>query len=39
MFGARFDIAIRELTKGKLFKPSNAKDAASAIRDYDHGEL
>ncbi len=39
MFGARFDIAFQELRKGNPFKPSNAKDAASAIRDHDHGEL
>jgi len=39
MFGARFDVAINELRKGKLFKSSDATEAASAIRDYDHGEL
>lgn len=39
MFGARFDIAFQELRKGNPFKPSNAKDAASAIREHDHSEL
>ena len=37
-FGARFDIAIDELRKGKLSRPQPG--AAQVIKDtYDHGEL
>ncbi|MCJ1471956.1 bifunctional farnesyl-diphosphate farnesyltransferase/squalene synthase [Lambiella insularis] len=36
--GARFDVAISELRRGKL-GPANSHDAREAIRRYDHGEL
>ena len=38
-FGARFDVAFSELTKGKLSKPTDAGAAQSIINKYDHGEL
>ncbi|CAD6578312.1 MAG: bifunctional farnesyl-diphosphate farnesyltransferase/squalene synthase [Alectoria sarmentosa] len=38
-FGARFDVAFSELTKGKLSKPTDAGAAQSIIHKYDHGEL
>ena len=38
-FGARFDVALRELTQGRFSKPTNAGAAQSIINKYDHGEL
>ena len=38
-FGARFDVALSELTQGKLSKPTDAGAAQSIIHKYDHGEL
>ncbi|MCJ1292413.1 bifunctional farnesyl-diphosphate farnesyltransferase/squalene synthase [Xylographa carneopallida] len=38
IFGARFDVAIAELMKGKLGRGSPV-EAKEAIRRYDHGEL
>ena len=38
-FGARFDVAIHELTQGRFSKPTDAGAAQSIIHKYDHGEL
>ena len=38
-FGARFDVALSELTQGKFGKLTDAGAAQSIIHKYDHGEL
>ncbi|MCJ1237073.1 bifunctional farnesyl-diphosphate farnesyltransferase/squalene synthase [Varicellaria rhodocarpa] len=38
LFGARFDVALSELSKGKLSRPDPAV-ADEIIKKYDHGEL
>ena len=38
LFGARFDIAIKELMKGRISRP-DPRTAEEIIRKYDHGDL
>ena len=38
LFGARFDVAINELRKGKMGRPDTTA-AQSLIQKYDRGEL
>jgi len=37
--GARFDVAVSELTKGNILPNKNSQAAQSIAQQYDHGEL